>query len=163
MGKSRERKPLSYDEKKAEFVRFLESRENRIMVLATAYQNRVTARNVLVANRGLDLYFFTWRHSRKCVQIEKNARVALCKDTVQIEGLAEILGGLVDKSTKRYTDIMRDKFPEAVKRWEDRPGMVVVRVKPTFVVIGGSGDENIYLDFLDLENKKAYAERWAYF
>jgi general stress protein 26 len=65
------------------------------MVLATSHNDRVLARNVLVASDGLDLYFFTWKHSRKCMQIQKNPKVALCKDKVQIEGVAEIL---IDRS-----------------------------------------------------------------
>lgn len=133
------------------------------MVLATSYKERVLARNVLVASKGLDLYFFTWKHSRKCMQIEKNPKVALCKDKVQIEGVAKILGELLDEKTKKYTDIMRRKFPEAIKKWERRLGMVIVRVRPTLVVTGGSFNGDVYIDFLDLENEKAYSEKWAHY
>ena len=82
---------------------------------------------------------------------------------MQIEGVAEILGNLLDDSVKKYTDIMRDKFPEAIKLWERRPEMVIVRVRPTVVVTGGSVDEPIHLDFLDLNNQRAYSERWAHY
>jgi hypothetical protein len=82
---------------------------------------------------------------------------------VQIEGVAEILGNLLDESIKKYTDIMRDKFPEAIKSWERRPGMVIVRVRPTLVVTGGSFDEHVYVDFLDLNSQRAYSERWAHY
>ena len=163
MDKEEFRKELDFEEKKKEVIRFLASKENATMVLATSYDERVLARNVLVASNGLDLYFFTWKHSRKCMQIEKNPKVALCKDRVQIEGVAEILGNLPDESVKKYTDVMRDKFPEAIKLWERRPGMVIVRVRPTVVVTGGSVDEPIHLDFLDLNNQRAYSERWAHY
>ena len=98
------------------------------MVLATSHNDRVIARNVLIASKGLDLYFFTWKHSRKCKQIEKNPRIALCKDDVQIEGLAEILGALLDEKNKEYTEILRNKFPDSVKRWENRPGIVIIGI-----------------------------------
>ena len=163
MDKEEFRKELDFEEKKKEVIKFLESKENETMVLATSYKERVLARNVLVASKGLDLYFFTWKHSRKCMQIEKNPKVALCKDRVQIEGVAEILGSLLDESIKEYTDIMRDKFPEAIKSWERRPGMVIVRVRPTVVVTGGSVDEPVSLDFLDLNSQRAYSERWAHY
>lgn len=163
MDKEEFRKELDFEEKKKELIRFLESKENEIMVLATSYKERVLARNVLVVSKGLDLYFFTWKHSRKCMQIEKNPKVALCKDRVQIEGVAEILGNLLDESIKKYTDIMRDKSPEAIKSWERRPGMVIVRVRPTLVVTGGSVDEHVYVDFLDLNSQRAYSERWAHY
>jgi general stress protein 26 len=156
-------KELNYKQKKEELIRFLESKDTETMVLATSHNDRVLARNVLVASDGLDLYFFTWKHSRKCMQIEKNPKVALCKDKVQIEGAAEILGGLLDEKTKKYTDIIRRKFPEAIEEWERRPGMIIVRVKPTFAITGGSSDGDIHIDYLDLKNEKAYSKKWAYY
>lgn len=154
---------LDFREKKEELIRFLESKDSETMVLATSYNDRVLARNVLVASDGLDLYFFTWKHSRKCMQIQKNPKVALCKDKVQIEGVAEILGELLDGKTKKYTDIMRRKFPEAIEEWERRPGMIIVRVKPTFAVTGGSSNGDVYIDYLDLKNEKAYSKKWAHY
>jgi general stress protein 26 len=156
------RKKLGFEEKKREFVRFLESNDNAVMVLATSCDDHVCARNVLIANDGIDLYFFTWRHSRKCAQILKNPRVALCKDDMKIEGVAEILGDLINEKTKKYADIMRDKFPDAIKQWEQRPGMIILRVRPTFASFGGSDDPPC-LEFLDLINREAYSERWAYY
>ena len=152
---------LDYNEKKKELIRFLQSEDTKTMVLATSHGDRVTERTVLIASTGLDIYFFSWGHSRKCEQIRTNPRVALCKDNVQIEGVAEILGSLTNKKTRKYTDILRTKFPEAIARWEHRPGMVIARVKPVLVVIGGRGEP--HLEFLDLKNKEAYAEKWAYY
>jgi general stress protein 26 len=162
MGKQESRQSLPFEEKKKQFLRFLESEDNAIMTLATSHNGRVLARNVLIANRGLDLYFFTWGYSRKCTQIRANPRVALCKDSVQIEGVAEILGDLIAEDTKDHTDVMRKKFPEAIARWENRPGMVIVRVRPTCVVFAGSTDEPC-LEFLDLESETAYTKKWAHY
>lgn len=164
MSKEEVRKELDYPKKKEEIIKFLESKDNAIMVLATSHNDRVVARNVLIASNGLDLYFFTWGHSRKCIQIRENPRVALCKDDVQIEGVAEILGGLLDEKNKEYADVLRNKFPDSVERWKYRPGMSIVRVRPTIIATaGGTIDDQIYLDYLDLENKTAYAEKWAYY
>jgi general stress protein 26 len=162
MGSEEPGSPLDYTEKKAEFINFLDSKDNAIVALATSEEGRVLARSVLIASHGLELYFFTWGHSRKCAQIRANPKVALCKDSVQIEGVAEILGDLVAEDTKEYTDVMRKKFPEAIARWEDRPGMVIVRVRPRHVVFAGSSDEPS-LEFLDLENETAHSERWAHY
>ena len=160
--KKKSRQDLNYEEEEKTLIEFLESKENTTMVLATSHDDRVLARNVLIANNGLDIYSFTWGHSRKAVQIQKNPRVALCKDTVQIEGVAEIVGGLTDEKSRKYTEIIRKKFPEPVAWWEKFPGMVIVRIRPTSVVIGGSGDDP-HLKFLDLETRTAYAEGWAYY
>jgi len=158
------KKEINFEKTKEKFINFLEANDNAIMVLATSFKNRVIARNVLIANNGLDIYFFTWGHSRKCKQIKNNPKVALCKDKVQIEGTAKILGDLFSQKNKKYTDIIRNKFPEAIKRWEQKPGMVLVRIKPNFICVNGTAiDDDFYLDYLDIENKKAYREKWAYY
>lgn len=155
---------LDYKKKKEDIIKFLESKDNAVMVLATSHNDRVIARNVLIASKGLDLYFFTWRHSRKCKQISENPRVALCKDDVQIEGLAEILGTLLEEKNKEYADILRNKFPDSVKRWENRPGMVIIRIRPTLIATASEIiSDQIYLGYLDLENETAYAKEWAYY
>lgn len=164
MSKEELKKELDYTKKKEEIIKFLESKDNAIMVLATSHNDRVIARNVLIASNGLDLYFFTWGHSRKCIQIRENQRVALCKDDVQIEGVAEILGGLLDEKNKKYADILRNKLPDSVERWEHRPGMVIVRVRSTLIATAGEIiDDQVHLDYVDLANETAYAERWAYY
>lgn len=160
----RNRIDLNYEEKKEEVIKYLELKENNAMVLATSANNRVLARNVLIFSRGLELYFFTWGHSRKCQQIRENQNIALCRDNMNIEGIAEILGGLTEEKNKEYTDFMRSKAPEPIEKWEKYPSMIIVRIRPTQIAYGSRTINNsIYLDFIDLENKKAYAERWAYF
>ena len=155
---------LDYERKKEEIIKYLESDENDTMVLATSSGNRVLARNVLIFSKGLELYFFTWGHSRKCQQIEENPNIALCKDDMKIEGTAEILGGLTEEKNKEYTDFMRSRNPESIKRWEKHPSMVIVRVRPTQIVYGSRTiDGCVYHEFVDLRNKKAYAEKWAYY
>jgi general stress protein 26 len=156
-----EREPLSFEEKRQEIVDFLASKENAIMALATSADGRVLARMVLVTCEGLDVYFFTWGGSRKCEQIRANPRVALCKDRVQIEGAAEILGGLFDPENASIRGLFEERFPEAVERWRDRPAMVLVKIAPTSVVLGGTPDAEPHLQFVDLVHKRAYAEPWA--
>jgi general stress protein 26 len=158
-----ERKYLNFDEKKEELISFLDSRDNRHMALATSHDGRVQVRMILIACEGLDIYFFTWKHSRKFMQIEKNPWVALCKDTMQIEGTAEILGSLSDKNIGKFTDIMRRRYPDAIKKWERRPGMVLLRIRPVFAINAASSNGDSYIDYLDLANHKAYSEKWAHY
>jgi hypothetical protein len=56
MGAEKLRKELDFAEKKEELVRFLAAKDNAVMVLATSHDDRVLARNVLIASDGLDLY-----------------------------------------------------------------------------------------------------------
>lgn len=158
---SQGRRPLDFEAKKQEFLRILEDPENRVMSLATSQGDAVTARQVLVVNDGLDIYFFTWDHSRKATQIRGNPRVALCNGIVQIEGEAKIVGGLRDEAHKAYVDIFRRRVPAAIERWKDAPSMVLVRIRPACAITAGSSTEETLLEVLDLANGQAYAEPWA--
>jgi hypothetical protein len=155
-----ERIPLDFEEECELLRTFLADEERATMVLATSRDNRVLARTILVAADGLELYCFTWEHSRKCEQIRANPRVALCVDILQLEGLAEILGPLADPATPGVS-VVRAKFPDPVRRWEVRPGMVMLRIRPTRVVLGEPVDGKPALHMIDLEEKTAYGELWA--
>jgi general stress protein 26 len=155
---------LDYEEKKEEIINYLELEGNDTMVLATSSDNRVLARTVLIFSKGLELYFFTWGHSRKCQQIRKNPNIALCKDNMMIEGVAEILGGLTEEKNLEYAVFMRKKNPESIERWEKHPNMVIAKVRPTQIVYGSRIiDGCVYLEFMDIKDKKAYAEKWAHY
>lgn len=156
-----ERKGLNFERGKQELTQFLDSKDNRHMALATSDGNNVQVRMILIANEGLDIYFFTWKHSRKYKQIERNPQVALCKDAVQIEGAVEVVGDLRDKKIGKFTDIMRRKYPDAIEKWENKPGMILLRIKPSFAVTDGRSNGDTWIDYLDLENHVAYSEKWA--
>jgi len=150
---------LSYEGEKGRVVQFLESKH--AIALATSLEGRVTARTVSFANDGLDIIFWSWGHNVKCVQIRGNPRVALCRDHVQIEGVAEILGSPLDEKNERYTETMRRKYPGDYDRFAHAPGMVIVRVIPTLVRIFVQIDGAFYLKCLDLDQETAYLEALA--
>jgi len=132
---------IDYTRSKEKLLTFLEAKENAIMVLATSADNVVMARSVLIFNNDLDIYFFTWKHSRKCVQIEKNSTVSLCRDKVEIEGKAKILGLMTSE--------------------ENKPNMVIVRIQPTFAAIDGYYIGNdAYVEYIDFKKKIAYKVKW---
>ena len=155
------RTELPFAQRREEIVAFLEAPENAIMALATSSEDRVLARMVLIAGDGLDVYFFTWGGSRKCAQIRANPRVALCKDRVQIEGVAEILGGLFDPSNASIRALFEERYPQSIDNWRNRPGMVLIGIRPTSIVIAGTPGEEPKLEFIDIEQEQAYAEPWA--
>jgi general stress protein 26 len=154
---------IDYNRSKEKFLTFLEAKENAIMVLATSADNVVMARSVLIFNNDLDIYFFTWNHSRKCAQIANNNMVSLCKDKIEIEGKAEILGLMTSEENKNILEMLRKKQPNAVKRWENKPNMVIVRIQPTFAAIDGYYiDNDAYIEYIDFKKKIAYRLKWGY-
>lgn len=65
-------------------------------MLATSRDERVTARTVSHATKGLYFYILSWDHHEKILQIKENLNVALARDNISIEGVAEILGKPLD-------------------------------------------------------------------
>lgn len=151
------KKELDYDRIREEKIRFLEN--HHAIVLATSYNDRVTARTVTYASKGLEIYFMSWGHHKKCVQMRGNPKVALVKDNVNIEGLAEILGNPLDDKNKEYAEIYRSKLPRDFEGFAHQAGMVMVKVTPTFIVSMERIDGRLYLEHLDLENKTAYLKK----
>ena len=156
--------PLDFSMAKEKLLSFLENKDNAVMVLATSANNVVMARPVLIFNHALDIYFFTWKHSRKCAQIENNNQVALCKEKVEIEGMAEEIGLMTSEKNRKILEVLRKKRPEAIKRWENKPNMVIIRIKPRFACIDGYFiEDDAYLEYIDFEGKHAYKVKWGYY
>ena len=157
MSKEELKRELDFEKVREEKVRFLDS--HHVIVLATSFDNRVTARTVTYASKGLDIYFMSWGHHKKCVQIRGNPKVALCRDNMTMEGLEEILGNPLDEKNKEYAEIYRNKFPRDFAGFARIPGMVLVKVTPTFIVSWVRIENRFFLEHLDLENKRAYLKK----
>lgn len=146
---------LNFDEVKGEKVRFLE--QNKHIVLATSLENRVTTRTVRYASEGLTIIFFTLMHSKKVAQIKANPKVALCLNNVNIEGMAKIVSQQ-EKEGKRLAEIIKKKFPSYLEWWLARTPKLVVFVKviPTLIVSWVTRDDEPFMEYLDLQSKKAF-------
>ena len=154
---------LDYEKLKKKLLSFLENIENSVMVLATSANDVVMARSVLICNEGLNIYFFTWKYSRKCTQIKHNYLVSLCKDKVEIEGTAKTLGLMTSNRNKEILNLLKQRFPDSIKIWENKPNMVIIKVKPIFVRIDGYFiDNDSFNEYIDIIKQIAYREKWAY-
>ena len=153
---------LDFTITKEKLLSFLEDKDNAVMVLATSADNIVMSRNILVINDELNLYFFTWKFSRKCEQIRKNPKISLCKDKIEIEGNAEFLGLMTADKNKKILEILKQKQPDAIESWLEKPNMILVRIKPLFACVDGYFvGKNAYLEYIDFEKKCAYKVEWA--
>jgi general stress protein 26 len=153
---------LDFNKSRAKLVSFLDNRDNPVMVLATSVKNRVITRSVLITNNELDLYFFTWRYSRKIEQIEINNNISLCKDKIEIEGKAKILGLMTSKENESILNMIRKKYPDSVKQWESKPDMIIVHVRSEFACIDGYFENSTsYLEYIDLTKEESYRIKWA--
>jgi len=157
MNKEELKMELDFQKVREEKIRFLDS--HHVIVLATSFDDRVTARTVTYASKGLEVYFLSWGHHKKCVQIRGNPRVALCRDNLTMEGSAEILGNPLDEKNKEYAEIYRNKLPRDFEGFARIPGFAIVKVTPTFVVSWVRIENRFFLEHLDLENKRAFLKK----
>jgi hypothetical protein len=153
---------LDFQKSRDKLIALLDNRDNPVMVLGTAANEKVITRSVLIINNGLDLYFFTWGNSRKIKQIEINNNISICKDKIEIEGEAKILGLMTSIENKSILEMIRRRHPDSIRNWELKPNMIIVLIKPIFACIDGyvENDES-YLEYIDFENKESYKTKWA--
>jgi hypothetical protein len=153
---------IDFQRSRDKLISLLDKRDTPVMVLGTSANNKVMTRSVLIINNGLDLYFFTWKNSRKINQIEINKNVSICKDKIEIEGEAKILGLMTSKDNKNILDMIRAKNPDSVRRWELKPNMIIALIRPAFACIDGYVENNeSCLEYIDFDNKESYKTNWA--
>ena len=126
--------------------------------LATAAGDHVTVRTVNVVNVGMKIYFSTDTRLTKFAQIQANPKVALCRENVQIEGLARDLGHPLTPKNKYFCDLFRRQHPKFFDLYAAVPTQTVVEVSPTLITVWHHDDNGIYRKFLLLIAGKAYRE-----
>lgn len=143
-------KDSTYEERLAQVESFLSAK--RAIVFATSEGDRVTARTVSFASSGAEVYFMSFAANTKCLQIRANPHVALCRDNVQIEGTAQILGPVTDSENAAYAGLLREKYPEDYAADAAHPEMILIRVVPSRIgVYRRDGDQHL-VDRLDVES-----------
>ena len=120
----------------------------REIVLSTSSDDHVTSRTVYFFPEGLTVYFITSRAYTKYKQIVRNPKVALCRDTIQIEGRAEILG---HPSSVDFKVVNKD-IGEYISHYSKYKNTVMIKIIPLKITrYRGNG---VY-DYLDCEMCKA--------
>ena len=148
---------LDFEKLREEKIKSLES--HHTIILATSHDSKVTARTVTYATEGLDFYFMSWDHHEKILQIKENPNVALARDNISIKGVAEILGKPLDGRSKKGAEVTKKKHPKEFEIFCRIPGMIMVKVTPTYIKSWVRIDGKFFIEHLDLENKAAYLEK----
>lgn len=148
---------MDFERLREEKVRFLE--EHHTIVLATSCDDKVTARTVSYSTEGLDFYILSWDHHEKLFQIKENPNVALARDNISIKGFAEILGKPLDEKSARGAEIIKKKRPKEFEIYSRIPGMVIMKVTPTYIKSWVRVDGRFFIEHLDLESKRAYLQK----
>ena len=64
---------------------------------------------------------------------------------------------------KEILNLLKQRYPNSIKIWENKPNMVIIKVKPIFVRIDGYFIDNVsFNEYIDIIKQNAYREKWAY-
>ena len=145
-------KEISFDE--AVKIMFDKLGDWKIMALGSSVNNHVMVRNVSCLFYDGKIYFKTDKNFRKTKQLYKNPQVALCWSGIQVEGIAQDKGLVVDEPGRRF-ELGYEKFLKgSYNAYSHEDTEIIIEVSPKFVEIWDTTEDNYaYQLFLDFDAK----------
>ena len=125
--------------------------DSKIMALASSVNDYVMVRNVSCLFYDNRVWFKTNKNFRKTQQLFANPHVALCWSGVQIEGLAENKGLVVDEPDRRFETLYKKHLWGSYNKYSHEDTEIIIEVTPKFVEIWDTSEDNyafqIFIDF----------------
>ncbi|HCL55521.1 MAG TPA: pyridoxamine 5'-phosphate oxidase [Spirochaetia bacterium] len=147
---------MNYESLKQEISDLLD--QNPYFVLATSYQDHVTARIMSCVHKELFFYFQTDIEMLKYSQIEKNPKVALCIKNIQIEGKATLMGHPSKDENEFFCQLFKRQHPQSFDFYSHLKNERVIEVAPEKITLWKYIDNKSYRDYLLVDRKEAYRE-----
>lgn len=126
------------------------------MVLSTCANNQVTSRIVSVACFENIVYFLSWGHHIKCIQIAQNPLVSFCYDNLQMNGTAIMHGDPRAESNVIMAEKYKSKQPRIFQNFAPLEGMIIVEAKISYIKAWISKDMEFFIEHIDILKGKAY-------
>ena len=142
-------KELDYELLKEEVWSYLKCFKE--VVLSTSYKDYVTSRTVYCFFDEGGLYFITSKAYTKYKQLIQNSRVSVCRDHIQLEGIAEDRGHPDANNIQVADEEMRDYISQYA-RYKNTTLIKISITKAT--IYKGKG---LY-HYLLIEDKKAFSK-----
>ena len=125
--------------------------DSKIMALASSVNDYVMVRNVSCLFYDNKVYFKTDKNFRKTQQLFENPHVALCWSGVQIEGLAQNKGLVVEEPGRRFETLYKKFLWGSYNKYSHEDSEIIISVTPKFVEVWDTSEDNyayqILLDF----------------
>lgn len=135
-----------YDKKLGDF---------KIMALASCVDNYPMVRNVSCVFYNDKIYFKTDKNFRKTQQLYKNPRVAMCFNGVQVEGIAENKGLVVEEEGRVFEQKYKEFLWQSYNAYSHVDTEVLIEVTPKFVEIWDEDENrNAFQIFMDFDTKE---------
>ena len=123
----------------------------KIMALASSVNDYVMVRNVSCLFYDGKVYFKTDREFRKTKQLIENPHVALCWSGVQIEGLAENKGLVIDEPGRKFEKLYKEFLWGSYNKYSHEDTEILIEVTPKYVEIWDTSEDNyayqVFIDF----------------
>ena len=133
----------------------------KVMALASSVNDYVMVRNVSCLFYDNKVYFKTDKNFRKTQQLYQNPRVAMCWSGVQIEGLAENKGLVVDEPGRRFEQGYQKYLWGSYNRYSHEDTEILIEVSPKFVEVWDTSEENYaYQIFIDFEKQSVEVKQY---
>lgn len=132
---------------------------SKVMVLATSFEDRVTARNMSCIMMNHKIYFQTDRRFIKTQQMLRNPKVAFCLNNIQLEGIAKMIGNA--DGAPEFCEEYKKHFRGSYDAYTHLKNQIIVEVEPTFITLWKYTDGHMpYRDFIDCIQNKAHREMY---
>lgn len=126
----------------------------QIMALASSVNDYVMVRNVSCLFYDEKIYFKTDKNFRKTRQLYENPRVAMCWSGIQVEGIAENKGLVVDEPDRRFEQGYKKYLWQTYNKYSHEDTEILIEVSPKYVEIWDTSDDgNAFQLFLDFDKK----------
>lgn len=145
-------KEISYEE--AVTTMFEKLGNAQIMALASSLNDYVMVRNVSCLFYDEKIYFKTDKNFRKTKQLLENPNVALCWSDVQVEGVAQNKGLVVDEPGRKFEKGYKKYLWESYNKYSHTDTEILIEVTPKYVEVWDTSEDGYaYQLFIDFENK----------
>ena len=125
---------------------------SKIMALASSVEDYVMVRNVSCLFYDQKIWFKTDKNFRKTQQLFQNPHVALCWSGVQVEGIAENKGLVVDEPGRKFEALYKEYLWGSYNKYSHEDTEIIIEVTPKYVEIWDTSEDNYaYQIFIDFE------------
>lgn len=133
----------------------------KIMALASSVNDYVMVRNVSCLFYDNKVYFKTDKNFRKTKQLYENPQVALCWSGVQIEGIAENKGLVVDEPDRKFEKLYKEHLWGSYNKYSHEDTEIIIEVTPKYVEVWDTSEDNYAFQiFIDFEHESVEVKEY---
>ena len=129
--------------------------EWKIMALASCADDYPMVRNVSCIFYNDKIYFKTDRNFSKTKQLFQNPRVAMCFNGVQVEGIAENKGLVVEEEGRVFEKKYKEYLWQSYNAYSHEDSEILIEVTPKFVEIWDEDEaRNAFQILIDFDTRE---------